>query len=69
MADLNPRIVVEGSQLATERMTRAWKKNRVNARAFSMLPEMTMASASVFRVIDGLNKTRSEQHTDFIVCR
>lgn len=67
MADLNPRIVVEGSQLATERMTRAWKKNRVNARAFSMLPELT--SASVFQVIDGLNKTRIEQHTDFIVCR
>jgi hypothetical protein len=69
MADLNPRIVVEGSQLATERMTRAWKKNRVNARAFSMLPEISLTSASVFQVIDGLNKSRSEQLTDFIVCR
>jgi hypothetical protein len=66
MADLNPRIVVEGSQLATGRMTRAWKKNRVKARAFSMLPEILLASASVL-VINGLKK--GEQHTDFIVCR
>lgn len=33
--DLYPRIVVDGSHFETGRMTRAWKKNLENARAFS----------------------------------
>jgi hypothetical protein len=33
--DLKPRMVVEGSQRETGRITRAWKKKRPNARAFS----------------------------------
>ncbi len=35
--DLIPRIVVDGSHRETGRMTRALKKSRVNARAFSAL--------------------------------
>lgn len=33
--DLYPNIVVDGSQPSSGRMTRALKKNRENARAFS----------------------------------
>lgn len=36
-ATLKPRIVVDGSHLDAGRITRAWKKKRVKARAFSAL--------------------------------
>jgi hypothetical protein len=35
MEDLYPSIVVEGSHRETGRITRAWKKNRPKALAFS----------------------------------
>jgi hypothetical protein len=58
MLDLNPSIVVEGSHAATGRITRALKKKREKARAFSSYAEQKHE----FSVIAGCRLL-----TDFVI--
>jgi hypothetical protein len=46
MEVLNPRIVVEGSQRETDRITRGLKKKRENALAFSAWAVIVCQNAS-----------------------